>query len=61
MQTAAASVGGAIGSAAGGLLYNVSLIPNAPFAMTSALILLGLGLSLGLPKMLATGELGKAG
>ena len=61
MQTAAASVGGAIGSAAGGLLFNVSLISNAPFAMTSALILLGLGLSLGLPKMLATGELGKAG
>ena len=61
MQTAAASVGGAIGSAAGGLLFNVSLISNAPFAMTSALILLGLGLSLGLPKMLATGKLGKAG
>lgn len=60
-QTAAASVGGAIGSAAGGLLYSVSLIPNAPFAITSALILLGLGLSLGLPKMLATGELAKAG
>ncbi len=59
-QTAAASVGGAIGSAAGGLLFNVSLIPNAPFVVISALIVLGLGLSLRLPKMLATGKYMKA-
>ena len=51
-QTAAASVGGAIGSAAGGLLFNVSIIPNAPFVLTSALVALGLVLSLCLPKML---------
>lgn len=51
-QTAAASVGGAIGSAAGGLLFNVSLIPNAPFVLTSALVVLGLVLSLRLPKKL---------
>lgn len=60
-QTAAASVGGAIGSAAGGLLFNVGFIPNAPFVLISALIVFGLGLSLRLPKMLATGKLGKAG
>jgi predicted MFS family arabinose efflux permease len=59
-QTAAASVGGAIGSAAGGLLFNVSLIPDAPFVLISALIVLGLGLSLRLPKMLSTGKLEKA-
>ena len=51
-QTAAASVGGAIGSAAGGLLFNVSLIPNAPFVLTSALVVLGLVLSLRLPNKL---------
>ncbi len=59
-QTAAASVGGAIGSAAGGLLFKVSLIPNAPFVLISALIALGLILSLRLPRMLATGKPAKA-
>jgi MFS family permease len=59
-QTAAASIGGAIGSAAGGLLFNISFIPNAPFVLISAVIALGLILSLPLPRMLATGKRGKA-
>lgn len=51
-QTAAASLGQALGSAAGGLLFNTSVIAGAPFVLTAALLLLGILASLGLPRLL---------
>ena len=59
-QTAASSLGVTVGSAAGGLLFNVAWLPNASFLLVTALTVLGLLLSLGLPKMLATPRLGHA-
>jgi MFS family permease len=52
MQTAAASLGVAAGSAAGGLLFNVASLPGASFLLVSALTVLGLLLSFGLPNVL---------
>lgn len=51
-QTAAASLGAAIGSAAGGLLFDVTWLPNASFVLIAAMTALGLLISLTLPKML---------
>ena len=51
-QTAAASLGAAIGSAAGGLLFHVSWLPDASFALITGLTIVGLLISFGLPKML---------
>ena len=51
-QTAAASLGVTVGSAAGGLLSNVAF-PGAPFFLTAGLTLVGFLLSLGLPHRLA--------
>ena len=51
-QTAAASLGVAVGSAAGGLLFNVRWLPNAPFLLVTALTAFGILLSTGLPKIL---------
>ena len=51
-QTAAASLGAAIGSAAGGLLFNVAGLPGASFLLVTALAAFGGLLSLTLPKML---------
>ena len=51
-QTAAASLGVTVGSAVGGLLFNVAWLPNASFLLIAALTVLGFLLSLGLPKML---------
>jgi MFS family permease len=51
-QTAAASLGVTLGSAAGGLLYNVAILPGAPFILTAGLALLGFLLSLGLTQLL---------
>lgn len=53
-QTAAASLGAAVGSAAGGLLFDVASLPAAPFLLVTLLTGLGVLLSLGLPKMLRT-------
>ena len=53
-QTAAASLGAAVGSAAGGLLFNVAWLPNASFLLMALLTVFGVVLSLGLPKMLVT-------
>lgn len=50
--TAAASLGQAIGSAAGGLLFNVSVLPGASFTVTAGVVLAGLTASLGLPALL---------
>jgi MFS family permease len=52
MQTASASLGVAAGSAAGGLLFNVSSLPGASFLLVTALTGLGFLLSLGLPNVL---------
>jgi hypothetical protein len=51
-QTAAASLGVTLGSAAGGLLFNVAALPGASFALTAGLTVLGFLLSLGLPHLL---------
>lgn len=53
-QTAAASLGTAVGSAAGGLLFDVAWLPNASFLLMTILTMIGVLLSLGLPKMLMT-------
>jgi len=51
-QTAAASLGITLGSAAGGLLYDVAALPGASFILAAGLAALGLLLSLGLPHLL---------
>ena len=51
-QTAAASLGVTLGSAAGGLLFNVTALPGASFVLTAGLTVLGFLLSLGLPHLL---------
>ena len=51
-QTAAASLGAAVGSAAGGLLFDVPVLPGAAFFVTAAVVLAGLTVSLRLPKLL---------
>jgi MFS family permease len=51
-QTAAASLGAALGSAAGGLLYNVTWLPNAAFVLTAAVVGLAVWPSLWLPERL---------
>ncbi|NOT39534.1 MAG: MFS transporter [Alphaproteobacteria bacterium] len=58
-QTAAASLGATVGSAAGGLLFDVTWLPNASFLLMTVLTLLGLLLSLGLPISLRTRNLGE--
>lgn len=51
-QAAAASLGVAVGSAAGGLLYNVAALQDASFVLAAILTALGVLLSLGLPRLL---------
>jgi MFS family permease len=50
--TAAASLGQALGSAAGGMLFDVSVLPGAAFTVTAVVVLAGLTASLGLPGLL---------
>jgi len=57
-QTAAASLGVTLGSAAGGLLFNVAALPNASFILTAVLALLGFLLSPGLPHLLVLTDSG---
>lgn len=59
-QTAAASLGAAVGSAAGGLLFDVAWLPNASFLLVTVLTVIGVLLSLNLPKMLMTRKPGEA-
>jgi len=59
-QTAAASLGAAMGSAAGGLLFNVTSLPGASFLLVAVLTVLGLLLSLRLPYVLVTRTFGGA-
>ena len=51
-QTAAASLGVTVGSAAGGLLFNVAALPGASFVLSAGLAVLGFVLSFGLPHLL---------
>jgi len=50
-QTAAASLGVTLGSAAGGLLFNVAALPGASFVLSAGLAVLGFLLSLGMPHL----------
>ena len=50
--TAAASLGQALGSASGGLLFDVSILPNAAFIVAAAIVFAGFIGSLGLPRLL---------
>lgn len=51
-QTSAASLGAAVGSAAGGLLYDVTWLPNAAFVLTAGVALVAVWPSLRLPGQL---------
>lgn len=53
-QTAAASLGVTLGSAAGGLLFNAAILPGASFILTAVLTVLGFLLSLSLPRLLVS-------
>ncbi|MEO6623685.1 MAG: MFS transporter [Burkholderiaceae bacterium] len=57
-QTAAASLGVTVGSAAGGLLFNVAALPGASFVLTAGLAALGFLLSLRLPHLLVPCKFG---
>ncbi len=52
-QTAAASLGVTVGSAAGGLLFNFAAVHGASFVLAAGLAALGSLLSLGIPRALA--------
>ncbi|WP_254606656.1 MFS transporter [Burkholderia contaminans] len=52
-QTAAASLGQAVGSAGGGLLFNIRAIPHASFTLTAVVVLAGLVASVRVPHFLA--------
>lgn len=51
-QTAAASLGAAVGAASGGLLFDAGWIPGAAFLLAAALAALGFAASLRLPRLL---------
>ena len=52
-QTAAASLGVAIGAVTAGLLFDIAVVPDAPFVFAAALVVIGLVISFGLPRGLA--------
>ncbi len=52
-QTAAASLGVTVGSAAGGLLFDIAGFPGASFVLSAALTALGVFLGFRLPNLLA--------
>lgn len=60
-QTAAASLGAAIGSGAGGLLFDVTWLPDASFVLIAGLTVMGLLISLALPNMLMKRSHNEAG
>jgi len=57
-QTAAASLGVAVGSVAGGLLFDVASLPGASFLLTTGLATIGFILSLKLPRVLGARPIG---
>ena len=52
-QTAAASLGSAVGAARGGVLFTVTVVPGASFILVGLLAAAGIGLSLRMPSVLA--------
>jgi MFS family permease len=56
-QTSAASLGVTIGSAAGGLLFDIAVLPGASFILAALLAALGCLLSIGLPRLLVPEKL----
>jgi DHA1 family multidrug resistance protein-like MFS transporter len=52
-QTAAASLGQAVGSAGGGLLFGATFVPNASFTVTAAVVLASVVASIGIQRLLA--------
>lgn len=52
LQTAATSLGQALGSAAGGLLFDVAILPGASFTIPAVAVLAGLAAAFGLPQLL---------
>ena len=60
-QTAAASLGVTVGSAVGGLLFNLAAFPGASFVLTAGLAALGFMLSLGLPHLLVVANTSSRG
>jgi MFS family permease len=50
--TAAGSLGQVLGSVAGGLLFDVSIFPNAAFNTAAIIVLAGIAASWGLPRLL---------
>ncbi len=59
-QTAASSLGITAGSAAGGLLFDVTWLPNASFVLITLITVIAVLLSLGLPNLLMIQRRGKA-
>ena len=53
LQTAAASLGQALGSASAGLLFGVAALPGAAFTVPAATVLAGLAAAFGLQRLLA--------
>lgn len=51
-MTAASSLGQALGSAGGGLLFNVQILPDAGFIVTAFIVAVSLFASLALPRLL---------
>jgi MFS family permease len=50
--TAAGSLGQVLGSVAGGLLFYISIFPNAGFKLAAIIVLMGVAASFGLPRIL---------
>lgn len=58
-MTAAASLGQALGSAGGGLLFGVPILPGASFTLTALVVAAGLLASLHLPQLLLPNQASK--
>jgi MFS family permease len=56
-QTSAASLGQATGSAGGGLLFGITVIPDASFTLTAVVVLAGLVVSARIPRLLTQAAL----
>ncbi|MBS2132179.1 MFS transporter (plasmid) [Burkholderia thailandensis] len=52
-QTSAASLGQTVGSASGGLLFNVTFLSNATFTLTAVIVLASVFASVRVPRLLA--------
>lgn len=52
--TGAASLGQALGSTTSGLLFDVSILPNAAFAAATVIVMVGVAASLDLPRLITS-------